>query len=77
MTCLSSIVDMFQCKQGKVAKAAVDLFSQMDASASRERELIKKITDPEMVQQIPGMSKLSVAGLSKLKQDSRKQKKKR
>jgi hypothetical protein len=50
-------------KKGKAAKAAVEVFTSNKACTPRERQLIKAMTDPEMVAVMIGDVKLSVPGL--------------
>ncbi|PKI62666.1 hypothetical protein CRG98_016937 [Punica granatum] len=62
-------------KKGKAAKMAMNLFSHMPEATSREKELMKACTDPELVAAIIGNVKVSAAGLSQLKQKQKKSKK--
>ncbi|CAH9129561.1 unnamed protein product [Cuscuta epithymum] len=62
-------------KKGKAAKTAMNLFSQMPEATSRERELMKACTDPELVAAIIGNVKITSAGLTQLKQKQKKNKK--
>ncbi|KAF7837675.1 nuclear export mediator factor NEMF isoform X1 [Senna tora] len=62
-------------KKGKAAKTAMNLFSHMPESTSREKELMKACTDPELVAAIVGNVKISAAGLTQLKQKQKKGKK--
>ncbi|XP_054806726.1 uncharacterized protein LOC129309262 [Prosopis cineraria] len=62
-------------KKGKAAKTATNLFSHMPESTSREKELMKACTDPELVAAIIGNVKIAAAGLTQLKQKQKKGKK--
>ncbi|KAI9122760.1 hypothetical protein K1719_005649 [Acacia pycnantha] len=62
-------------KKGKAAKTAMNLFSHMTESTSREKELMKACTDPELVAAIIGNVKIAAAGLTQLKQKQKKGKK--
>ncbi|XP_073030203.1 uncharacterized protein [Primulina eburnea] len=62
-------------KKGKAAKTAMTLFSHMPEASSREKELMKACTDPELVASMMGNSKVSAAGLTQLKQKQKKIKK--
>ncbi|XP_051129240.1 uncharacterized protein LOC127250124 [Andrographis paniculata] len=62
-------------KKGKAAKTAMNLFSHMAEATTREKELMKAQTDPELVAAIIGNSKVSAAGLTQLKQKQKKTKK--
>ncbi|KAH6833059.1 zinc knuckle family protein [Perilla frutescens var. hirtella] len=62
-------------KKGKAAKTAMNLFSHMGEATSREKELMKACTDPELVAAILGNVKVSAAGLTQLKQKQKKTKK--
>ncbi|MED6145351.1 hypothetical protein PIB30_024397 [Stylosanthes scabra] len=62
-------------KKGKAAKTAMNLFSHMSEATSREKELMKACTDPELVASIIGNVKISAAGLTQLKQKQKKGKK--
>ncbi|XP_075487218.1 uncharacterized protein LOC142526605 isoform X1 [Primulina tabacum] len=62
-------------KKGKAAKTAMNLFSHMPEASSREKELMKACTDPELVAAMMGNSKVSAAGLTQLKQKQKKTKK--
>ncbi|XP_073118460.1 uncharacterized protein [Henckelia pumila] len=62
-------------KKGKAAKTAMTLFSHMSEASSREKELMKACTDPELVAAMMGNSKVSAAGLTQLKQKQKKIKK--
>lgn len=57
------------------AKTAMNLFSHMTEATSREKELMKACTDPELVAAILGNVKVSAAGLAQLKQKTKKNKK--
>ncbi|XP_059280841.1 uncharacterized protein LOC132034482 [Lycium ferocissimum] len=62
-------------KRGKAAKTAMNLFSHMPEATSREKELMKACTDPELVAAIIGNVKITSAGLTQLKQKQKKSKK--
>ncbi|KAJ7980438.1 Nuclear export mediator factor NEMF-like protein [Quillaja saponaria] len=62
-------------KKGKAAKTAMNLFSHMPEATSREKELMKACTDPELVAAIIGNVKIAAAGLTQLKQKQKKGKK--
>ncbi|XP_027931580.1 nuclear export mediator factor NEMF isoform X3 [Vigna unguiculata] len=62
-------------KKGKAAKTAMNLFSHMSEATTREKELMKACTDPELVAAIIGNVKISAAGLAQLKQKQKKGKK--
>ncbi|XVE82322.1 hypothetical protein DITRI_Ditri15bG0139000 [Diplodiscus trichospermus] len=62
-------------KKGKAAKTAMNLFSHMPEASSREKELMKACTDPELVAAIIGNVKITAAGLTQLKQKQKKGKK--
>lgn len=62
-------------KRGKAAKTAMNLFGHMPEATSREKELMKACTDPELVSAIIGNVKITAAGLSQLKQKQKKGKK--
>ncbi|XP_014518587.1 nuclear export mediator factor NEMF isoform X2 [Vigna radiata var. radiata] len=62
-------------KKGKAAKTAMNLFSHMSEATTREKELMKACTDPELVAAIIGNVKISAAGLTQLKQKQKKSKK--
>lgn len=53
----------------------MNLFSHMGEATSREKELMKACTDPELVAAILGNVKVAAAGLSQLKQKQKKNKK--
>lgn len=57
------------------AKTAMNLFSHMPEATSREEELMKACTDPELVAAIMGNVKITSAGLTQLKQKQKKSKK--
>ncbi|KAF3778096.1 Nuclear export mediator factor NEMF-like protein [Nymphaea thermarum] len=54
-------------KRGKAAKTAINLFVHMQDVTTREKELIKACTDPELVAAIIGNAKITAAGLTRLK----------
>lgn len=54
---------------------AMNLFNHMPEATSREKELMKACTDPELVSAIIGNVKISAAGLTQLKQKQKKPKK--
>ncbi|KAJ4807693.1 Nuclear export mediator factor NEMF [Rhynchospora pubera] len=62
-------------KKGKAAKTAINLFLHMGEVTSREKELIKACTDPEMVAAIVGNAKITAPGLTQLKHKQKKGKK--
>ncbi|KAK9139129.1 hypothetical protein Scep_008810 [Stephania cephalantha] len=62
-------------KKGKAAKTAINLFSHLPEATSREKELVKACTDPELVAAIIGNVKITAAGLTQLKQKQKKGKK--
>ncbi|XP_010546948.1 PREDICTED: nuclear export mediator factor NEMF [Tarenaya hassleriana] len=62
-------------KKGKAAKTAINLFSHMPEATTREKELMKACTDPELVAAMVGNVKITAAGLSQLKQKQKKGKK--
>ncbi|KAL3339422.1 hypothetical protein AABB24_028172 [Solanum stoloniferum] len=62
-------------KRGKAAKTAMNLFSHMPEATSREKELMKACTDPELVAAIMGNVKITSSGLTQLKQKQKKSKK--
>lgn len=53
----------------------MNLFSHMSEATTREKELMKACTDPELVAAIVGNVKISAAGLTQLKQKQKKGKK--
>lgn len=57
------------------AKMAMNLFSHMPEASSREKELMKACSDPELVAAIIGNVKITAAGLTQLKQKQKKGKK--
>ncbi|KAF3456411.1 hypothetical protein FNV43_RR01061 [Rhamnella rubrinervis] len=59
-------------KKGKAAKTAMNLFSHMPEATSREKELMKACTDPELVAALIGNLKITAAGLTQLKQKQKK-----
>ncbi|KAL9364890.1 hypothetical protein Peur_042763 [Populus x canadensis] len=62
-------------KKGKAARTAMNLFSHMPEATSREKELMKACTEPELVAAIVGNVKITAAGLTQLKQKQKKVKK--
>lgn len=62
-------------KKGKAAKSAMNLFSHMPEVSTREKELMKACTDPELVAAIIGNAKITAPGLTQLKQKQKKGKK--
>ncbi|KAL7080822.1 hypothetical protein ACP275_14G002100 [Erythranthe tilingii] len=62
-------------KKGKAAKTAMNLFNHTGEATTREKELMKACTDPELVAAIVGNVKVSAAGLTQLKQKQKKNKK--
>ncbi|XP_068662040.1 uncharacterized protein [Aristolochia californica] len=62
-------------KKGKAAKTAMNLFSHTPEVTTREKELMKACTDPELVAAIVGNVKITAAGLNQLKQKQKKGKK--
>ncbi|KAL5849225.1 hypothetical protein ACOSQ4_007238 [Xanthoceras sorbifolium] len=62
-------------KKGKAAKTAMNLFSHMPEATTREKELMKACTDPELVAAIIGNVKVTAPGLTQLKQKQKKGKK--
>ncbi|KAL2922240.1 Nuclear export mediator factor Nemf [Bienertia sinuspersici] len=62
-------------KKGKAAKTAMNLFNHMPEASTREKELMKACTDPELVAAMIGNSKITAAGLTQLKQKQKKGKK--
>ncbi|KAI4303092.1 hypothetical protein MLD38_038763 [Melastoma candidum] len=62
-------------KKGKAAKTAMNLFSHIPEATSREKELMKACTDPELVAAIVGNARVTAAGLTQLKQKQKKAKK--
>ncbi|KAK2643714.1 hypothetical protein Ddye_018909 [Dipteronia dyeriana] len=62
-------------KKGKAAKTAMNLFGHMPEASTREKELMKACTDPELVAAIIGNVKVTAAGLTQLKQKQKKGKK--
>lgn len=57
------------------SKTAMNLFSHMSEASSREKELMKACSDPELVAAIIGNVKITAAGLTQLKQKQKKGKK--
>ncbi|XP_010273525.1 PREDICTED: nuclear export mediator factor NEMF isoform X2 [Nelumbo nucifera] len=62
-------------KKGKAAKTAMNLFGHMPEATSREKELIKACSEPELVAAMIGNAKITAAGLTQLKQKQKKGKK--
>ncbi|KAG6543609.1 hypothetical protein Mapa_014972 [Marchantia paleacea] len=62
-------------KKGKAAKVAIDVFSHMQETTVREKELMKAVTDPELVACMLGNAKVTAPGLTKLKKTQKKSKK--
>ncbi|KAJ3681327.1 hypothetical protein LUZ60_015816 [Juncus effusus] len=62
-------------KKGKAAKTAINLFLHTQDVTSREKELIKACTDPELVAAILGNAKITAPGLTQLKKQQKKGKK--
>ncbi|KAF3336238.1 nuclear export mediator factor NEMF isoform X2 [Carex littledalei] len=62
-------------KKGKAAKTAINLFLHTQEVTSREKELIKACTDPEMAAAIVGNVKITAPGLTQLKHKQKKGKK--
>ncbi|KAJ7534886.1 hypothetical protein O6H91_12G008600 [Diphasiastrum complanatum] len=62
-------------KKGKAAKIAIDAFSHLQEVTQREKELIKAITEPELVASMIGNVKVAAPGLTKLQQQHKKGKK--
>lgn len=56
---------------------AVELLSRQADIPAREKELIKAVPDMDMINTLVGTVKLSMPGLVKIKQDVRKNKKKK
>lgn len=54
------------------AKTAMNLFSHTPEATTREKELMKACTDPELVAAIIGNVKITAAGLAQLKQKQKK-----
>eukprot|EP00897_Mesotaenium_endlicherianum_P003139 jgi/Mesen1/2853/ME000174S02111 len=59
-------------KKGKAAKTAVDLFMRMPETTAREKELMKAVTDPEIIGAMIGNVKLTAPGLAKVMQSQKK-----
>lgn len=57
------------------AKTAMNLFTHMPEATSREKELMKACTDPELFAAIIGNVKITAAGLTQLKQKQKRGKK--
>ncbi len=64
-------------KKGKAARQAVDLLvrSQQSEASQRERDLIRMVPEPDMINVMLGNVKLSMPGLQKLKAGDKKAKK--
>lgn len=62
-------------KRGKAAKTAMNVFTHMPEATSREKELMKAMTDPELVAAIIGNTKVTAPGLTQLKYRQKKGKK--
>lgn len=62
-------------KKGKATKTAMNLFGHMPEATTREKELMKACTEPELVAAIVGNVKIAAAGLTQLKQKQKKAKK--
>ncbi|MCL7036486.1 hypothetical protein MKW94_006315 [Papaver nudicaule] len=62
-------------KKGKAAKAAMNLFGHMTEATTREKELMKACTDPELHAALLSNVKVASAGLTQLKQQQKKGKK--
>ena len=56
---------------------AVELLSRQSDIAPREKELMKAVPDMDMINTFVGTVKLSMPGLVKIKQDVKKNKKKK
>ncbi|XP_042390963.1 nuclear export mediator factor NEMF-like isoform X1 [Zingiber officinale] len=59
-------------KKGKAAKTAMNLFSHTPEVTSREKELMKACTDPELFAAIISNVKITAPGLTQLKQRQKK-----
>ena len=57
------------------AKTAMNVFSHMSEASVREKELMKAMTDPELVAAIIGNCKVTAPGLTQLTQRQKKGKK--
>lgn len=62
-------------KKGKAAKLARDVLMRTVEATPREKELMRAVTDPELVQGMIGNVQLSMPGLQKLKQSAKQSKK--
>ncbi|KAL2651385.1 hypothetical protein R1flu_019513 [Riccia fluitans] len=62
-------------KKGKAAKVAIDVFSHSADGTPREKELMKAITEPELVACMLGNAKVTAPGLTKMKKTQKKSKK--
>ncbi|KAL0046515.1 hypothetical protein WJX82_002614 [Trebouxia sp. C0006] len=64
-------------RKGKAARQAVELLSRQADTPVREKDFIKAVPDMDMINAFVGTVKLSMPGLVKIKQDVRKNKKKK
>eukprot|EP00894_Picocystis_sp_ML_P005251 jgi/Pico_ML_1/55768/g1411.t1 len=62
-------------KKGKAAKLARDVLMRGLEATPREKELMRAVTDPELVQGMIGNVQLSMPGLQKIKQSAKQSKK--
>jgi hypothetical protein len=62
-------------KKGKAARAAVDALTRGGGVAPRERELMRAVPETDLVAAMVGTVKISLPGLQKLQQESKKAKK--
>jgi len=62
-------------KKGKAAKEALDIFGRVNEATSREKELIRAVTDTEAVSGMVGPVQISMPGLAAAKAAQRKAKK--
>lgn len=62
-------------KKGKAAKLALSVFSQSAEVSGREKDLIRAVTDTEVVGSMMGQVHVSMPGLSAAKTAQRKAKK--
>ncbi|GFH06697.1 uncharacterized protein HaLaN_01367 [Haematococcus lacustris] len=62
-------------KKGKAARQGVELLSRAPDASQRERELLKAVPEMDMINAMVGSVKLSMPGLTKLKQVEKKDKK--
>jgi hypothetical protein len=64
-------------KKGKAARAALEALARGPeaAGAPRERDLMRAVPEPDMTAALPGTVKISVPGLQKLQQDTKKARK--